>query len=65
MAKGKPVEAWATKSPNCLCEWLVRGTAQETRKAAVAWMADVGVTTWPQLYRRGWRVVKVRVEEVG
>lgn len=66
MAKGKPVIAWAAKPywASSVCEWLTRGTPGAARRATVEWMADVGRLTWKQLYRRGWRIVRVRIEEV-
>lgn len=67
--KGEAVKAWAAKAPwsRTICEWLIRDSERDVRKAVVQWQASPGGShlTWKQLYRRGWRVVKVRVEEIG
>lgn len=68
MAKGKPVMAWAGThvSYSSPCEWLIRDSEKGARRASLEWL-NHGVKkplTWIQYYRRGWRVVRVRIEEV-
>lgn len=65
MAKGKPIEAWAPKNPlGHLMLWAIAYRALDARAELVKAFSYERLT-WPQLYRRGWRVVKVRVEEIG
>jgi hypothetical protein len=64
MAKGKPVVAWGLKNPrNMLMKWGISYSRRETIRQIEE--NYLGIENWKQLYRRGWRVVKVRVEEIG
>lgn len=63
----KPVMMWGIQglSHPRSAPWIIPLSVKPTRTEAIAMMADNdGEWTWPKMYRRGYRAVRVRVEIV-